>query len=120
MAWRFLADAVLLFHLLFVVFAVAGGILALKWRWMPLLHLPVLAWGAAVEFTGWICPLTPLENHLRRAGGDAGYPGGFVEHYILPVLYPEALTPGVQWLLGAALLAINACVYAVVWSRRKR
>lgn len=120
MSWRLLADAVVVFHLLFVAFAVAGGLLALRWRRLPWLHLPVLGWAALVEFTGWTCPLTPLENHLRAASGAAGYAGGFVEHYLLPVLYPAALTRDAQWLLGAGLLAFNAVVYAAVWWRAIR
>jgi hypothetical protein len=120
MLYRLFADAVLLLHLLFVLFVVAGGLLALRWRWMPWLHLPALAWGATVEFTGWICPLTPLENALRAAGGEAGFAGGFIDHYLLPLLYPAALTPQVQWLLGSALLIFNLAVYGVVWRRRLR
>jgi hypothetical protein len=120
MLYRLLADAVLLLHLLFVAFVVGGGLLALRWRWMPWLHLPTLAWGATVEFTGWICPLTPLENILRAAGGEAGYSGGFIEHYLLPTLYPAALTREAQWLLGSGLLAFNAVVYLALWLRRHR
>lgn len=115
-----LADAVLLLHLLFIVFAVGGGLLALRWRWMPWLHLPALAWGATVEFTGWICPLTPLENALRLAGGAAGYTESFVERYLLPLIYPGELTRELQFVLGGALLLINAVVYAIVWHRRRR
>ncbi|MGV3573338.1 MAG: DUF2784 domain-containing protein [Ramlibacter sp.] len=120
MAYRVLADAVVVLHLLFVAFAVGGGLLALRWRWMPLLHLPAMAWAGWVEFTGRICPLTPLENHLRAAGGAAGYEGGFVEHYLLPVLYPAALTRELQWTLGMGLLAINLATYAALWWRRSR
>ena len=121
MAWRVLADAVVLFHLLFVAFAVLGGLLALRWRWMPWLHLPALGWAAFVEFTGRICPLTPLENQLRHASGAAGYTGGFVEHYLLPVLYPAALTRELQWTLGAGLVAFNLVVYGLlVWRQRRR
>jgi hypothetical protein len=120
MHYRVLADAVLLLHLLFVAFALAGGLLALRWRWMPWLHLPALAWGATVEFTGWYCPLTPLENTLRRAGGEAGYAGGFIEHYLLPLLYPAALTRDMQLLLGAGLVAFNLVVYALVLLRRRK
>jgi hypothetical protein len=118
---RLLADAVVLFHLAFVAFAVAGGLLVLRWRRVALLHLPALAWAAFVEFTGRICPLTPLENALREAGGQAGYQGGFVEHYLLPMLYPADLTRELQFLLGGGLLAFNLAVYAgVAWQARRR
>lgn len=117
MLYKFLADAVAVFHLLFVAFAVMGGLLALRWRWLPWLHLPALAWAATVEFTGWICPLTPLENLLRMAGGAAGYSGGFVDHYLLPLLYPASLGRGTQLALGLGLLAINAVAYFFVWRR---
>jgi hypothetical protein len=121
MLYRLLADAVVLFHLLFVAFAVLGGLLALRWRWLPWLHLPAVAWAALVEFNGWICPLTPLENHLRAAGGAAGYDGGFIEHYLLPMLYPAALTREMQLWLGIGLLAINALAYLACYaSTRKR
>jgi hypothetical protein len=120
MAWRVLADGVVLLHLLFVAFAVLGGLLAFRWRWMPWLHLPALAWAGFVEFTGRICPLTPLENRLREASGAAGYTGGFVEHYLLPMLYPAALTRELQWTLGAGLVAFNLVVYALLWWRRSR
>jgi hypothetical protein len=120
MPYRLLADVVLVFHLLFVVFAVAGGLLALRWPRTAWLHLPVLAWAATVEFTGWICPLTPLENSLRRLGGEAGYAGGFIEHYAVALLYPAALTRDVQMLLGAGLVAFNVAVYALVLRRRRK
>jgi hypothetical protein len=121
MLYRVLADAVVLFHLLFVAFAVAGGLLAFRWRWIPLLHLPALAWAAFVEFTGRICPLTPLENQLRAASGAAGYTGGFVEHYLLPVLYPAGLTRELQWTLGSGLVAFNLVVYGLLaWRRMRR
>ena len=115
MLYRVFADALVLFHFAFVVFAVLGGLLAFRWRWMP-----ALGWAAWVEFHGWICPLTPWENALRRAGGEAGYSGGFVEHYLLPVLYPAALTRELQWTLGTALVAFNAIVYLLLWLRRRR
>jgi hypothetical protein len=120
MLHRVLADGVLLFHLLFIAFAVAGGLLAFRWRWIVFLHLPVLAWAALVEFNGWICPLTPLENRLRALGGAAGYPGGFIEQYLLPLIYPGALTRELQWTLGTGLLAFNALVYLLLWRRRHR
>jgi len=120
MVSRVLADAVLVLHLAFVAFAVVGGLLALRWRWLPWLHLPALGWAAFVEFSGRTCPLTPLENALRRAGGAAGYEGGFVEHYIVPLLYPAGLTRDLQWLLGGALLLVNAVAYFFVWRARRR
>lgn len=119
MMYAWLADLVIGVHFLFIVFAVAGGALALRWRWIPWLHLPALVWGATVEFTGWVCPLTPLENALRRAAGAATYTQGFVEHYLMPLIYPAGLTREWQWVLGGLLLVINAAVYALVWRRQR-
>lgn len=107
-----------LIHFAFVAFVVLGGFLVLRWPRIAWIHLPAAAWGAWIEFAGWICPLTPLEVRLRRLGGEAGYPGGFVEHYILPVLYPAGLTREVQIGLGLLVLVLNVVVYSVVWRRR--
>jgi hypothetical protein len=107
-----LADLVVLVHFLFVVFVVAGGLLVLRWPRMAYLHLPVVVYGAAIEFFGWICPLTPLENSLRHQAGQSGYSGGFIEHYLLPVLYPSALTREIQLLLGFVVVGVNLAVYA--------
>ncbi len=115
MSARFLADAIVAAHLAFIAFVVAGGLLVLKRRGWAALHLPAAAWGAWTEFTGTVCPLTPWENSLRRAAGDAGYAGGFVEHYVIPLIYPEALTSRTQFALGAGVVAINVVVYAVAW-----
>lgn len=117
MLYRALADLVLLLHGLFVVFAVAGGLLVLRWRWALALHLPAALWAVAVELFGLFCPLTPLEKSFRQAAGASGYPGGFVEHYLLPLLYPGGLTPAVQLVLAALVVAANLVVYAVVWRR---
>jgi hypothetical protein len=120
MLYRVLADAVVLLHLVFVAFAVAGGLLAFWRGWTVLLHLPALGWAAFVEFTGRICPLTPLENTLRAASGAAGYEGGFIEHYLLPVLYPAELTRELQWTLGIGLVTFNLVVYGLLlWSMRR-
>jgi hypothetical protein len=115
---RMLADLVAITHFAFIAFVVLGGLLALRWRWIPWLHLPAAAWGAAIEFFGWYCPLTPLENALRRAGGAAGYAGGFVERYLLPVIYPGALTRELQVWLGVIVVLLNVVAYSVVWRRR--
>jgi hypothetical protein len=117
---RWLADAVVLFHFAFIVFVLAGGLLVLQRTWWAALHLPAAAWGAYTEFTATICPLTPLENALRRSAGQAGYEGGFVEQYLIPVIYPAGLTPALQLWLGLAVVAVNAIVYAVAWRRRAR
>ena len=120
MIYRLLADATLLVHFAFVLFVVSGALLV--WRWWALrwVHLPVVLWGALIEFAGWICPLTPLENALRRLGGEAGYQGGFVEHYLLPLIYPHGLTRNLQWVLGTLVLAINVALYSRAIARRKR
>ncbi len=116
--YRILADLVVGLHFVFVVFVVAGGLLVLRWAKVAYLHIPAAVWGAAIEFAGWVCPLTPLEKSLRRMAGDAGYSTGFIEHYILPVLYPSALTRSVQVLLGALVIALNVAVYTYVMRRR--
>ena len=115
--YALLADAVLVLHFLFVAFVVAGGLLVLRWPRIAWLHLPAAAWGVVIEFAGWICPLTPLENHLRARAGQTPYMGGFVEYYLLPVLYPEGLTRETQYALGLAVLALNVAVYGFVVRR---
>ena len=120
---RVLADLVLLAHLTFIVFVVAGGLLALRFRWGPWLHLPAAAWGVSIELSGRVCPLTPLENSLRHAAGEAGYEGGFVEHYLVPVIYPAGLTSEVQLGLAALVVVANLLVYGLVCGlvcRRRR
>lgn len=116
-AWMLLADAVLLLHAGFVVFVAAGGLLVLRWPHLAWLHLPSAAWGAAIEFGGWICPLTPLENRLRAAAGESGYAGDFIGHWVQGWLYPAGLTRPMQWALGAAVLLVNGLVYAVLVRR---
>ena len=120
MIHRLAADAVLLLHLGFILFVLLGGLLALRWRWAPLLHLPAAAWGVYVELSGGLCPLTPLENRLRIAAGEAGYTGGFIEHYLLTLIYPAGLTPQIQYVLAAVVVGVNGLAYAWVWRRRRR
>jgi hypothetical protein len=119
MGARLLADAVLGLHLAFVLFVVLGGPLALRWPRLAWLHLPAAAWGAGIEFTGGVCPLTPLENRLRRLAGQAGYEGGFVEHYVTAALYPDGLTREVQVALGVGVVLLNAAVYGLMLGRRR-
>ena len=120
MTYHVLADLVVAVHAVFVAFVVLGGFLAWRWRRLVMLHPPAAAWGALIEFAGWICPLTPLENALRLRAGHAGYAGGFIEHYLLPVMYPDNLTRTVQIVLGAVVVAVNAVAYGVLWVRWKR
>jgi hypothetical protein len=117
--YAFLAAALVVVHFAFTAFVVFGGFLAWRWRWVVFAHLPALAWGFWVEVSHSICPLTPLENHLRALGGEAGYEGGFIEHYLLRVLYPPGLTPDIQWVLAAVLLAVTAVAYAGLWVRHR-
>ncbi len=119
MIYRALADLVLVLHLAFIVFVVAGGLLALRWGWAPLLHLPAALWGVFVEVSGRACPLTPLENALDRAAGVSGYSGGFIEHYLAPAIYPSELSHPVQLVLGGLVVLANALVYSVVWQRHR-
>ena len=119
MLYNGLADLVLVVHLLFVVFVVFGGLLALRWPHVAYVHVPVALYGAIIEFVGFICPLTPLENRLRRLGGESGYEGGFIEHYVTAALYPTGLTREIQLALGIGVLVLNAVVYGFVLRRRR-
>jgi hypothetical protein len=115
-----LADALVMAHLLYIVFVMAGGFLLARWPAVAWLHLPAVVWGAYIEFSGGICPLTPLENRLRALGGASGYSGGFVEHYLLPLLYPESLTLPLQQVLGGVVVAVNLLAYGLAWRARRR
>ena len=116
--YRLAADLVLLLHLGFILVVVFGGLLVLRWRRAAWIHLPVALYGALIELIGWTCPLTPLENRLRRLAGQAGYEGGFIEHYIVPLVYPPDLTEGLQIALGLSVVVFNVLVYALVHRRK--
>jgi hypothetical protein len=115
--YGWLADLVVLIHLGFVAFVLAGGLLVWRWPRLAWVHLPCAAWGAFVELAAWICPLTPLENRLRQAAGEAGFEGGFIENYVIPLLYPGNLTRATQITLGLLVIGVNILVYAAVWRR---
>jgi hypothetical protein len=119
MIYHLLASLTVLAHLGFILFVVAGGFLLVRWQRFWPVHLGCAAWGAYTEFTGAICPLTPLENHFRRLAGEAGYAGGFIEHYIWPMIYPAGLTEGVQTSLGLVVVSVNLLAYARFWRWRK-
>jgi len=106
-----MADFLVVLHFVFILFVVLGGFLVLKWRWVALIHVPSAVWGTLIEFQGWICPLTPLEQKFRMAAGEESYSGGFIQHYLLAVVYPDALTRELQFALGTSVIVINLAVY---------
>ncbi|MFN3168412.1 MAG: DUF2784 domain-containing protein [Phycisphaeraceae bacterium] len=120
MLYRVLAESILVVHFAFIAFALFGGFLVLRWRRVMFLQLPCLAWGVYIELSGGICPLTPLENRLRRAAGDAGYEGGFIEHYLTAIIYPDGLTHTMQLALAGILVALNATAYTLVIRKHRR
>lgn len=111
MTYHILADIVVAVHFVFVAFVALGGLLVLRWQALIWLHLPAVIWGVLIEFVGWTCPLTPLENFLRRLAGETGYKTDFIQHYLIPILYPAALTREVQILLGFVALSVNLLIY---------
>jgi hypothetical protein len=117
---RLAVDAIVILHLAFILWVVFGGLLVLHWPGWAALHLPAVAWGAFIEFTGGVCPLTPWENALRQLAGEAGYTGGFIDHYLWPVIYPAGLTREMQYLLGAGVLALNGALYGRLLMRWRR
>ena len=114
------ADLVLVLHFAFVIFVALGALAVWKWQWLAWVHVPAAAWGVAIEFAGWTCPLTPLENELRQRAGDEPYGGDFIARYLLPVIYPEGLTREAQFALGTAALLFNAAIYAAIVRRARR
>ncbi|NMG72687.1 DUF2784 domain-containing protein [Parazoarcus communis] len=120
MTYRLAADAVLVLHLAFILFVLAGGLPVLRWPRVAFAHLPAAAWGIHIELSGGLCPLTPLENTLRARAGQAGYEGSFIEHYLLPVIYPDGLTRELQLALAGTVVVVNVAVYSwVLWRRGK-
>ncbi|GAB3517621.1 MULTISPECIES: DUF2784 domain-containing protein [Photobacterium] len=115
MVYRILADLVVIFHLVFIVFALLGGLLVIWRGYLLLFHIPAALWVAVISFKGWICPLTPLENRLRHLAGGEGYSGGFVEHYLIPIIYPVGLRIDVQVVLGVVAVGINIAIYLLVY-----
>lgn len=120
MLYSLLADVVVVVHLGFILFVVCGALLVKRQRWIALLHIPAALWGILIEFNNWICPLTPLENYFRRLAGQAGYSGGFIEQYLIPIIYPTHLTPTIQMLLGVIVIAINLGAYGWILYRLKK
>jgi hypothetical protein len=118
--YRLLADLVVLCHLAFILFAIFGGFLVLRRRKVVWFHIPAALWAVFIEFTGGFCPLTPLENLLRIKGGGAAYTAGFIEHYLLPVIYPVALTRGIQIALGTHVIVINLLIYGYILMYRRK
>lgn len=119
MGYRIAADLVLIIHLAFVVFVAAGALLVLRWPRLAMVHLPIAIYGAVIEFVGFVCPLTPLENALRHRAGQVGYNGGFIDHYITATIYPAGLTRHAQLVLGLAVLMVNGVVYGIAVRRRR-
>ena len=123
MLYRTLADILVVLHLAFIAYVLLGGLLSLRWLRNLWFHLPCAAWGAVIEFTGWICPLTPLEIRWRILAGQQGYEDGFIAHYLIPIIYPPGLTRSAQFWLGAGVIILNLAIYAVVvwrWRRRRQ
>lgn len=120
MAYRLLADLVLIVHLGFVLLVIAGGFLVLRWPKLAWLHLPAACWGVLIQYAGWTCPLTPLEQRWRLRGGERGYEGGFIEQYVTAWLYPSGLDRTTQLALGTLVLVVNAAIYAHLVRRGRR
>jgi hypothetical protein len=117
MLYQILANLVMLLHLLFIIFVVAGGFLVLRWAWLALLHVPATLWGIFIEFSGTVCPLTPVENQFRRMAGQKGYTSGFIEHNLVPIIYPAGLTHETQVLFGLVVIAMNLVLYFFLFCR---
>ena len=120
MIYSFLADLLVLFHMVFILYVMAGALLIFKWPKTLWLHLPSCFWGMTVEFTGWICPLTPLEIQLRRLAGKEEYTGSFIEQYLIPIIYPIGLNQEIQMVLGGTVLIVNLSLYTLILIKRRK
>jgi hypothetical protein len=120
MIFRWMANSVIWLHVAFVLFVGFGALLVFRWPKAAYFHVPTVFWGALIEFTGWVCPLTPLENWLRTAGGQSAYRGAFVDRYLMPILYPDGLTHETQITIGVALFGVNGLLYLLLMRRRHR
>lgn len=120
MVYRIAADLLVILHLAFILFVIIGGLSVLRDRRWALLHIPAVIWGLVIEIMGWICPLTPLENRLRRMGGEQAYSGDFIDHYLIPVIYPAGLTRNTQYLLATIVLAVNLVIYGYYLYRGRK
>jgi hypothetical protein len=119
MLYRFLADAIIIIHLIFILFVILGGLLLLRDKRWSIVHLPAALWAVTIEFKGWMCPLTPLENWFREKGENVIYQGDFVEHYLLPIIYPADLTRRLQIIFGLSVIIINIAVYRWVLNKTR-
>ncbi len=120
MWYRILADTLVVVHLSFIAFVLVGGLFVLKWRYLSLAHIPAVLWAAWVEYQGWVCPLTPLENWFRQKAGLWEYEKSFIDYYLVPVLYPASLNREWQVVLGTIVILVNVTIYSWVWHRYKR
>ena len=117
--YEILAGVIIVAHFLFIAFVAAGGLLVWRWPRLAWVHLPAVVWGVVVDLTGWICPLTPLENYLRRLGGSSSYSGDFIEQYLIPVIYPANLTAATQYILGGLVIVVNLILYFLVIRKQR-
>jgi len=118
--YRIAADGVVVIHLVFILFVILGGLMLFRWPWMIWIHVPTAVWGGLVELFGAPCPLTPLENHLRQVGHTEAYSGGFIDHYVMPIVYPPGLTRQTQVVLGVLILVINFAIYFKLLIRKTK
>lgn len=120
MGYRLLADLLVVAHLAFVLLVAVGGLVLLRWPRLAWVQVPAAVWGFAISVFQWTCPLTPLENRLRQLGGQAGYQGSFIDHYLVPLIYPPGLTPAMGLWIAAAVVVVNGTCWSLAYHRRGR